>query len=87
MADDPDNIVLVMLRDIRGKLDEHDKRFDAMDEQFRAIDKQFDGVRKEISDLQTWTRYAMGLGMTNDLKMKELEVRIAEIERLRPEPQ
>ena len=41
MADNPDNLILRMLREIRGKLDEHDTKFARIDERFAQIDARF----------------------------------------------
>ena len=67
MAQEPDNLVLVQLREMRGqlqaitaKLEEHDRRFD-------QIDKRFD-------DFHLLANHALGLGM-NQNKARELEAR------------
>jgi hypothetical protein len=56
MADEPDNLVLVQLREIRTTLADHSKRFDRMDERFDRIDKRFD-------DFHLLVTHALGLGM------------------------
>lgn len=45
MADEPDNLVLRMLREIRAKLDDHDKRFDRLDKRFDDHDKSMELFR------------------------------------------
>jgi hypothetical protein len=42
MADEPENIVLVMLRDIRAKLDEHSTHFERMEARLGDVEKQLD---------------------------------------------
>ena len=80
MAEVPDNIVLVQLREIRAKLesigriekklDEHDKRFDRLDEHFE--------------EMRLYVNHALGLGTVNDLKAREIDARQkAEAERRR----
>ncbi len=41
MADNPDNLILRMLREIRGKLDEHDTKFAQIIGRFGEIDGRF----------------------------------------------
>ena len=59
MAKEPDNLVLVHLREIRSKLDDHDKRFDQVDKRFDKIDKDFDTFKFQLT-------HALGIaGMAN----------------------
>ena len=46
MADEPDNLVLVHLREIRAKLEEHDRRFDSMEKRFDKLDKRLDDTHE-----------------------------------------
>ena len=41
MANEPDNLILVHLREIRATLAEHSARFDRIDERFAQIDDRF----------------------------------------------
>ncbi len=66
MADEPENLVLVQLREVRSelqgirtKLNEHDTRFD-------QLDKRFD-------DFHLLVNHALGLGTANQLKLRELD--------------
>ncbi len=66
MPDEPENLVLVQLREVRselqgvrGKLEEHDQRFD-------RIDRRFDDFHMLVS-------HALGLATANQLKTRELE--------------
>ena len=64
MADEPENLVLVQLREIRAKLaklDEHDQRFDRLD-QHAEVTRYF-------------VRHALGLGGMNEIKARELDIR------------
>jgi hypothetical protein len=75
MAQEPDNLVLVHLREMRGeiqgirvqiqgitaKLEEHDRRFD-------QIDRRFD-------DFQLLVSHSVGLGATNFMKSRENDQR------------
>ena len=81
MTNDPDNIVLRLLRDIRSKLDEHDKRFDQTD--------------KKLDLMQFQQTHALGLaGMANltaqhtggrvdaiEERQRRLEETVAEVSR------
>lgn len=62
MADEPDNLVLVQLRDIRGKRDTLEKRFD-------RLDKHADEMRRYVS-------HALGLGAMNEMKPREMDARL-----------
>ena len=53
MADDPDNLILRMLREIRGKLDEHDSKFARIDERFAQIDARFARIDAQFEQLVT----------------------------------
>jgi hypothetical protein len=53
MADEPDNLVLVMLRDIRAKQNEHSTNFERIETRLHDIEKQLDDYKKVV-------RYALG---------------------------
>jgi len=67
MAKEPDNIVLKLLREIREKQDDHDKRFS-------KIDKKLD----ELSDSVT---YALGLSAHANVRHEAVQKKIDEIEK------
>ncbi len=48
MADEPDNIVLVMLRDIRAKQNEHSTHFEQIETRLTDIEKQLDDYKKIV---------------------------------------
>ena len=87
MADEPIDLVLIHLREIRGKL-EHIEReqLAGMRKDIDEIRKDIDEMRKEHGELRTWVQLAIGQGVTNQLKSGELEARIAALERLRDQP-
>ena len=77
MPDQPENLVLVHLREIRAKLDEHDKRFDKLD--------------KRLDDTHEAAIFGVGLAaMANhklDLvadRLQALEQRVAIVETREP---
>lgn len=74
MAEEPQNLMLQLLRDIRGKLDEHDKRFD-------EHDKHFDVLRKMISDRQETTATGAGLAAHANLRTQSIEADLENLKR------
>jgi hypothetical protein len=46
MADEPQNMVLVMLRDIRAKQDEHSAHFEQIEARLDDVEKQLDDYKK-----------------------------------------
>ena len=69
MADEPDNLVLVQLRDIRGILELHTKRFNKLEERFDNSDKQFEEMRGYI-------RHTLGLGSMNHITNERQDARL-----------
>ena len=73
MADEPDNLVLVHLREIRAKLEEHDRRFDKLD--------------KRLDDTHETAIFGVGLAAMANHKLDRLadrtellEGRVAKLE-------
>ncbi len=54
MAEDDDNLVLRLLREIRGKLDRHDGDFEALRLGQAALERQMEDVKESVT-------YALGL--------------------------
>lgn len=94
MAQEPDNLVLSLLRDIRATLDVHTAKFVQIDKRFDAVDKRLDTLTAQVT-------YAFGVaGMANtqaglvdsrvdeitdwkkqvDLKQAEFDRRLARVE-------
>jgi len=73
MADEPENLVLVHLREIRreigGMRENLEARIDRLETRFDSLDKQFGEMRQYVS-------HALGLGAMNDIKGRELQARI-----------
>ena len=69
MAEEPDNLTLRMLREIRGTLEAQSNRFDQMD-------KRFDRLEKQGEEMRQYMTYAMGLGGVNELKAREFDQRM-----------
>ena len=68
MANEPDNLVLIQLREIRATQTEHSARFD-------QIDKHLDEMDKRFEDFHAATSHALMLSTTNSLRQRELEHR------------
>jgi hypothetical protein len=80
MAKEPDNLVMKMLIEIRGRLDKHEERFD-------KIDKRFDQVDKKLEDMSETLAYSLGISMHANVrhegvqkKLDALEQRIKRLE-------
>ena len=48
MADEPENLILVMLRDIRAKQDEHSAHFEQVEARLGDVEKQLDDYKKVV---------------------------------------
>ncbi len=48
MAREPENMVLVVLREIREKQDEHSDRFDRLETRMRHVERQLDDLSKVV---------------------------------------
>jgi hypothetical protein len=48
MADEPDNLLLVMLRDIRAKQSEHSAHFEQIEVRLTGIEMQLDDYKKIV---------------------------------------
>jgi uncharacterized protein YdcH (DUF465 family) len=75
MANEPDNLVLVQLREIRATqaeiratLSEHSAHFVRMNERFDQLDKRFE-------DFHALTSHTLLLGTTSSLKSQHIERR------------
>ncbi len=62
MAKEPSDLVLVLLREIRAKQEEHSTRFDQLENRIRNIEKQSDDVSKVVT-------YA--LGQATEVKFRQ----------------
>ena len=74
MADDPSNLVLVLLREIRAKQDEHFSKLTEHDQQFATVNKQLEHVAE--------TGYvAVGIATMTAKKIDEMADRFDMVER------
>lgn len=67
MPKEPDNVVLKLLREIRGKQDEHDKRFAK--------------IEKKLDDLANSATYALGLSAQANIRHETVQDKIDELEK------
>ncbi len=54
MAEDDDNPALRLLREIRGKLDDHDRAFEGLGSRMTSIERHMEDVKESVT-------YALGL--------------------------
>ena len=72
MADEPDNIVLRRLGEIRSAQEEHTRLLQEHSREMREM-------REEMADLNREMAYAMGLGTRSIVKHKEHDARLKEL--------
>jgi hypothetical protein len=68
MAQEPDNLVLIQLREMRGQLNGITGKLEAITAKLEEHDRRFD-------DFHLLTNHALGLGMVNQNRVRELEAR------------
>jgi 2-methylcitrate dehydratase PrpD len=71
MAEEPDNLVLKMLREIRAKQDEHSVKLDAHSQILERLDSEVQEIRHSVI-------YSLGLGTTQGWKNSEQDRRLDE---------
>jgi len=70
---EPENLVLVPLRAIRGTLDDHTRRFDEVIDRLARVERELVGTRRDITNLhEDWA------GMS--VRLDNLDRRVARIE-------
>ena len=79
MAEEPDNLVLVLLREIRAKLDEHDRRFDEHDRRFDVQEKRFDTLERMIREWQETTATSLGFAAHANMRIEAMSYDIEAI--------
>ena len=68
MTQEPDNLVLVQLREMRGQLNGITGKLEAITAKLEEHDRRFD-------DFHLLANHALGLGMVNQNRTRELEAR------------
>jgi hypothetical protein len=72
MAKEPENMTLLMLREIRAKQDEHTARFD-------TLLARVDAIEKPISRLSKFTTYSLGQSDETQFLQSQQEMRIDQL--------
>ncbi|MDY8109497.1 hypothetical protein U0C82_10135 [Fulvimarina sp. 2208YS6-2-32] len=80
MADEPDNLILQMLRDIRSKLDDHDRRFDGVDRHFDDVNQRLEEIHETLYTVAGVAVHANVRHDTVTQKLKALEERVGRLE-------
>jgi predicted nuclease with TOPRIM domain len=73
MANEPDNLILLHLREIRATLAEHSARFDRIDERFTQIDLRFAQIDERFTQMDL--RFAQ-----IDERFTQMDLRFAQID-------
>ncbi len=73
MANEPDNLILVHLREIRATLAEHSARFDRIDERFTQMDQRFVQIDERFHQMDL--RFAQ-----IDERFAQMDLRFAQID-------
>jgi hypothetical protein len=76
MADEPDNLVLVMLREMRGDLREVSETVGKLKEQFET---RVGHIEKQLDDMTKIVRYTLGQSSETQLRQAQQESRIDEL--------
>jgi DNA repair ATPase RecN len=80
VADEPDNLILQLLREIRGTLGDHGKRFDRVDQRLNAIEQRIDEVHETMYQVAGFAMHANVRHDTVTERLKALEDRVGRLE-------
>ncbi|MGO9743072.1 MAG: hypothetical protein ACLPN5_16480 [Roseiarcus sp.] len=72
MSEEPDNLVLNLLRDIRAKQDEHSERLNGVDARVRHAESQ-------LEDLLATVTYSLGMSAETKFKQAKQEARLDDL--------
>ncbi len=75
MADDPDNLVLVQLREIRAKLEKLEKL-----EKLDRLERHFDDMKRDFHEWKGYVTHILGLASLNNLRNDAIEAGLSEKE-------
>lgn len=81
MANDSDNLVLRMLREIRAKQDEHSAKFEHIDTRFDRTDARLDTMSKDLEEVRFQVTYGLGVASINHLKAREFEQHMTTVDK------
>ncbi len=80
MPDEPDNLILQLLRDIRAKLGDHDVRFDRVDKRLAAVEQRIDEVHETMYQVAGFAMHANVRHDTVTERLKTPEGRVGRLE-------
>jgi ABC-type Fe3+-citrate transport system substrate-binding protein len=72
MASEPDNMVLVLLREIRVKQDEHSQILESHTQRFDRLEKRLDALSKTVT-------YSLGQSTETQFRQSQQESRIDDL--------
>ncbi|WP_140940815.1 hypothetical protein [Prosthecodimorpha hirschii] len=73
MADEPDNVVLKLLRELRAEQIEQGKKMDRLELRLDRMDKRMEEQRHSVL-------YALGLGTSAGLRIEEHDAKFDEVQ-------
>ncbi|HEY7550496.1 MAG TPA: hypothetical protein VH913_13405 [Hyphomicrobiaceae bacterium] len=77
MANEPDNLVLLQLREIRATLAGHSslmqERFAQIGERFAQMDRRFDQLDERFDDFHAVASHTLVLSTSTSMKQRELQ--------------
>jgi uncharacterized protein YdcH (DUF465 family) len=72
MAKDPENLLLVQLREIRAELERMSTKLEAHDKRFDKIDERFDGLDHKLT-------HVFGFAAMASLGSKHAETKVSDV--------
>ena len=72
MADEPDNLVLKLLREIRGKQDEHSEKLKEHDTRFDDLDKTLETFKFQLT-------HTFGLAGMANLQAQHTDAKLSDV--------
>jgi len=79
MAEEPENIVLVLLRDIRAKVEAVDAKVEAVDAKVEAVDARVQRLEKQVEDLNVGLTYSLGQSTQTQFRQARQGARIDDL--------
>ena len=80
MAGEPDNLVLELLREIRAKLDDHDRRFDEINDRLAHLEQRNDEIHETMYTIAGFATHVNVRHERVSERLKSLEGRIDRLE-------
>jgi hypothetical protein len=80
MAEHDDNLVLRLLGEIRGKLDDHDRAFDGMTQHLTSMERHIEDMKESVGYALGLSAHANVVYETTGQRLDRLTERLAGIE-------